>query len=67
MEPISLVSVDALTGDDNRQDVAATINQRDANVVDSDGKVVSSDRADSLERTFLLYWEEDGWRVGGIA
>ena len=65
--PISVVSVDALTGDEQRQNVAATIDQRAVNVVDSDGNIVSSDQADSLERTFLLYWEGSGWRVGGIA
>lgn len=57
-DPITVVSVAALVGDESRQNVAATIKQHDMDVVDKDGKVVSSDSADDLQRTFLLYWKE---------
>ena len=66
-QPISVVSVEALVGDGNRQNVAATIKQHAVEVVDAKGRVVSSDAADDLERTFLLYWKGGRWLVGGIA
>jgi hypothetical protein len=65
--PIEVKSVRALTRDDRRINVAASIKQRRVNVVDEGGKVVSTDKADDLTRTFLLYWEGGQWLVGGIA
>jgi hypothetical protein len=66
-EPISVKSTEVLTGDGRRQNVAASIDQRAVNVVDARGNLVSSDSAQELERTFLLYWKGDRWVVGGIA
>ena len=66
-DPISVVSVESLVGDGARQNVAATIKQHPMEVVDTNGKVVSTDAADDLDRTFLLYWKEGRWIVGGIA
>jgi len=65
--PITVRSTQALTGDGDKQNVAASIRQHAADVVDEGGTVVSSDKADNLERTFLLYWKEGQWVVGGIA
>ena len=65
--PITVTKVRALTGDESRINVAASIRQRRVDVVDEGGEVVSSDGADELRRTFLLYWKGDQWVVGGIA
>ncbi len=65
--PITVASTQALTGDGDKQNVAASIRQHAVDVVDEAGVVVSSDKADNLERTFLLYWKEGRWVVGGIA
>ncbi|MFL6154162.1 MAG: DUF6318 family protein [Ornithinibacter sp.] len=65
--PITVSSAEALTGDGNRQNVAASIRQHAVDVVDKEGVVVGSDKADNLERIFLLYWKEGQWVVGGIA
>ncbi|HSO65606.1 MAG TPA: DUF6318 family protein [Ornithinibacter sp.] len=66
-DPITLVSVEILVGEDDRQNVAAMIKQHEMDVIDQDGKVVDSDSAGDLQRTFLLYWKEGQWLVGGIA
>ena len=65
--PITVTSTEALTGDGNKQNVAASIKQHAVDVVDSSGAVVSSDKEAKLERTFLLYWKGGTWVVGGIA
>jgi hypothetical protein len=65
--PITVTSTQALTGDGDKQNVAASIRQHAVDVVDEGGAVVSSDKAQDLERTFLLYWKEGKWVVGGIA
>jgi hypothetical protein len=65
--PITVTSAQALTGDGDKQNVAASIRQHSVDVIDGGGAVVSSDKAGNLERTFLLYWKEGQWVVGGIA
>jgi len=65
--PITVTATQALTGDGDKQNVAASVRQHAVDVVDASGSVVSTDKADNLERTFLLYWKEGRWVVGGIA
>lgn len=66
-DPITVVSVESLVGDGERQNVVATIKQHEMDVIDRSGNVVDSDSADDLQRTFLLYWKGGQWLVGGIA
>lgn len=66
-EPITVISVEALTSSGARMNVGASIKQHKVDVVDRKGNKVSTDKAASLERTFLLYWEGGRWVVGGIA
>jgi hypothetical protein len=66
--PISLEKLAAVPGGpDGQQYVRGTMVQNRVDIVDRQGRTVSTDPRLSAGRTFALVWKEGSWRVFGIA
>jgi hypothetical protein len=67
-DPVTVTEVVPLDGaPGGRQRVRVQLQQHEVDVVDSAGKVVSTDPAQELARTVDLVWKEASWLVFGIA
>jgi hypothetical protein len=63
---VSVVTVTSLASKPGTQTVLFVGTQRKANVVDADGRVLSSDPEQRSRRVFVLAWQDQRWSVSQI-